>query len=102
MRLSLTLLLAIGIAISGSTHYSRGDNGSEIVSHAEDANLTVPGEAIEDCGSDLIAASFTAHFQPAVFCPSPIATALFHGAPEEQNSSKEDLKIYKINRALLI
>ncbi len=101
VRIFIAIGLSLTLASAGASQDSRGNSGSGIVADAESAPLPIIGEATDEVGENQTALDL-ACFQPTVFYSSDEVTRLTVFSLKESPSSKEDLRIYQLNRAFLI
>ena len=102
MKLFLTLMVAVALALTGLPRPSWNDNVHEIVAFPPDRSLTILGEALDDSDENHPSASTTVDIQPKSFDPCLGALASTARSQKEQRFSKDDLRIYTLNRAFRI
>jgi hypothetical protein len=102
MRLAVNFFLVVVFLLTNAPRSSGSDNGDQIVAHARDANTWTFAEAMENNNDDRIITSSTPASELSSSQPFPVAKAFVQQSSEEINSTKEGLKIYKLNAAFLI
>jgi hypothetical protein len=101
VRIFITIGLSLTLASAGAARDSWGNSGPGFVADAEGAPLPRIGEASGEVGENQTALDL-ACFQPTVFYSSHEVTGSTVFSSKESHSSKEDLRIYQLNRAFLI
>ena len=102
MRLVVSIFLAITLLITGAPHSSWSDNHIKIAAYAGDANTFSFREMGENYIDDRILVAFPLASETSLSDSVSIVSTSIRRTSEEKNSTKEDLKIYKLTAAFLI
>ena len=102
MKLAATFLLALALILSGLARCGMADD-REVIGNDAGANLALPGEVLENSNDDnggIITSACS--FQSCPFYDSCVSLFSSSSLATEPTSNKDNLKVYKRNRALLI
>jgi hypothetical protein len=100
MRIALHILLAVSLLFTAASPHSWDDDSGKIAACVGSAPAF--REPMENCHEDRMSGSFALSSQLTPPDRSPAGVAATRSAPEETNSTKNNLKIYKLNGAFLI
>jgi hypothetical protein len=101
LKFTATFLLVIVVVFSGLTRSAMGDD-HEVISSDAGANFVVFGEALDSDNDDGTIITSPTLFQPCRFYHPCFAIVLVQQLTAGRNSSKHNLQVYQLNRALLI